>query len=242
MSDRGQREKQDRAQRDAARLAHARLKIWLAPSFPVGSFAYSHGLEKAVERGWIKNRATLEAWLHDLIAHGALSNDLIILAVIWRAAHEQRWTDVASTAALAAALQPSAERYLEATQQGASFIDQINAAWPHAAPFWADVAPDTVPTHAAAVGFATARHNIGLADTLDAYANAFIGTLTSAAIRLSIIGQTDAQRIAASLLPALLAKAAAAETATLDDLGSATWASDLASLQHETQQTRLFRS
>ena len=45
---------------------HVLLQVWLSPSFPVGAFAYSHGLEKAVELGWVTNRSTLQAWLDDL--------------------------------------------------------------------------------------------------------------------------------------------------------------------------------
>jgi urease accessory protein len=77
---------------------------------------------------------------------------------------------------------------------------------------------------------------------LDAYAVAFIGTLGSAAIRLGVIGQSDAQRVVAALMDRILAASAFAQVSTLDDLGAATWRSDLASLQHETQHTRLFRS
>jgi len=81
-----------------------------------------------------------------------------------------------------------------------------------------------------------------VADVLRAYAIAFVGNLLSAAIRLSIIGPTESQQLLAQLTPDLIAVAASAETATLEDLGSATWRSDLASLLHETQHTRLFRS
>ena len=62
------------------------------------------------------------------------------------------------------------------------------------------------------------------------------------AIRLSVIGQTDAQRITSALLNSALQAATWAQATTIDDLGAAAWRSDIASLQHETQHTRLFRS
>ncbi len=227
----------------AAQSARGRalLQIWLSPSFPVGGYAYSHGLEKAVENGWVSDRPTLEAWLGDLIELGALRNDLILLAASWRASKGIAGPALVEVASLAVALQPSAERHLEATQQGASFIAQFETAWPADAVSWA-AAPGVTPTLAVAVGFAAAAHEIGLEDALQAFGVAFIGALTSAAIRLSVVGQTDAQRVTAALLERVLSVAAAAARSTLDDLGGAAWRSDLASMQHETQHTRLFRS
>jgi urease accessory protein len=66
--------------------------------------------------------------------------------------------------------------------------------------------------------------------------------LVSAAVRLGPIGQTDGQRILAALMPTIRETAKRASDSTLDDLGSAAFRSDLASLRHETQYTRLFRS
>ena len=108
----------------------AQLLVWLSPAFPVGAFAYSHGLEKAVEKGLIKDRPTLGAWLEDLIDHGSLRNDLILLAAAWRAATRQNAAELSEIAELAAAFQPSAERRLETITQGGSFLLQIDAAWP----------------------------------------------------------------------------------------------------------------
>ncbi len=220
----------------------AQLLVWLSPAFPVGAFAYSHGLEKAAEKRIVTDRASLGAWLEDLIALGSLRNDLIVLAAAWRAASVQSATDLASVAELAAALQPSAERRLETITQGGSFLMQIDAAWPCAAVglLRAAYAGDTA--YPVAVGVAAAGHNLPLAPTLLGYGMAFVGNLISASIRLSVIGQTDGQRLTAALLPALQDAATQAATSTLDDIGSATFAADLASMQHETQYTRLFRS
>ena len=93
-----------------------------------------------------------------------------------------------------------------------------------------------------AVGSVAAGHGVSLGATLSAYALAFIGNLVAAAVRLSIVGQTDGQRVIAALLPALETAASYAATAGVDDLGGAAFRSDIASLAHETQYTRLFRS
>ena len=241
MSDPGRRNEERDARRKRA-SAQALLQIWYSPAFPIGAFAYSHGLEAAVDRGWVKNRPTLEPWLTDLVMHGSLRNDLILLAEAWRAtaaADTQRLTEVAD---LSAALQPSAERHLEATQQGRSFLETIASAWPADAPLPIGELKDRDIVLAVAVGIAASAHDISLPDVLRAHAIAYVSNLTSAAIRLSIIGQTDAQQILAALMPALMMQAENAEPATLDDIGGATWRSDLASMLHETQYSRLFRS
>jgi urease accessory protein len=220
----------------------AQLLVWLSPAFPVGAFAYSHGLEKAVEKGLIKDRATLGAWLEDLIALGSLRNDLIVLAAAWRAANRHNAAELSEVAELAAALQPSAERRLETITQGGSFLLQIDAAWPCATVGLLRAAHAGDVAYPVAVGVTAAGHALPLAPTLLGYGLGFVGNLLSASIRLSVIGQTDGQRLTAALLPQLQEAATRAADSTLDDIGSATFAADLASMQHETQYTRLFRS
>ena len=218
------------------------LQIWLSPSFPAGAFAYSHGLERAVEAGLITDRASLAGWIADLVAAGSIRNDLILAAVAWRAVAADDISAQREAAELAAALHPSAERRLESITQGGSFCDAVAAAWPTPAVNRLRVVWDGGIAYAIAVATAAAGHGVGLVPLLDAYAAAIAGNLNSAAIRLSVIGHSDAQRVVAGLLPALSAAARAAAVSTLDDLGSATWSADLCSLEHETQYTRLFRS
>jgi urease accessory protein len=226
----------------AGRQGRALLQVWLSPSFPVGAFAYSHGLEKAAEQGWIKDRETLEAWLHDLVCHGGLRNELIFLAEAYRCAARGDRGGLQHLAELSSALQPTAERYLEATQQGQSFLIQISAAWATAADQLAEIFAETQPSLPVVLGVAAEAHAIALDDTALAYAVSFTSNLLSAAVRLSVIGQTDGQRVMAALMPTIGTVAASAAQGRLDDLGSAAFCSDLASMQHEAQYTRLFRS
>jgi urease accessory protein len=221
----------------------ALLHVWLSPSFPVGAFAYSQGLEQAVERGWVRDAAMLQAWLEDLVMHGSLGNDLVLLAAAWRATAEGNAAALRAVAILSVALQPSAERHLETTQQGRSFIGAMASAWPcPATAKLEDLLRETDIGYPVAVGSATAGHGIALDDTLSAYALAFVSNAASAAIRLSVIGQTDGQRVVAALVPAIGIAVQRASRSSLDDLGSATLRADIASLAHETQYSRLFRS
>jgi urease accessory protein len=226
----------------AAPCVDARLLVWLSPSFPVGAFAYSHGLELAADRGWINDRGGVEAWLADLVEMGSLRNDLILLATSWRAVTAGDWQHLADVNALALALQPSSERRLEIVTQGNAFLSTMAAAWPCESLNPARAALHGDVAYPVAIGAAAAAHGLALDGTCLAFGIAFVSGLVSAAIRLSLVGQTDGQRIIAALMPALGRAANAGSTAKLDDIGGATLRSDLASLAHETQYSRLFRS
>jgi urease accessory protein len=93
-----------------------------------------------------------------------------------------------------------------------------------------------------AVGVASAGHRLALTQTLEAYLMAFVTNLVSAAVRLVPLGQTDGTKIIASLAPLAREVAARAARSTLDDVGGAALRSDISSMRHETQYTRLFRS
>jgi urease accessory protein len=218
------------------------LIIWLSPSFPVGAFAYSHGLELAADRGWVRNGDDLAAWLTELVRNGSLRNDMTLLSAASRAVAASDSAALKSVNELALALQPSAERHLETVTQGNAFLSTLVAAWPAGR---LQTVADTVRgdiAYPVAVGAGTSAHRIPLDGVLYAFGIAFVTNLVSAAIRLSIVGQTDGQRVIASLMSPIAEAALAAETATLDDIGSATLRADLASLAHETQYSRLFRS
>ncbi|AMJ59263.1 urease accessory protein UreF [Bosea sp. PAMC 26642] len=221
---------------------HLPLMVWLSPSFPVGAFAYSHGLEWAYEVGDLHDAPTLSDWLGALVEQGSLRNDLILFATAFRAAKAGDAAALGEAAELALALANSAERRLETVTQGNAFVVAGRAAWPCEAFAMLSAAWSQDVAYPVAVAVASAGHDIPLRPALEAYGLAFVANLVSASVRLGIIGQTDGQRITAGLVPALHGAAAGAEAASLDDLGSCTLRSDLASLRHETQYSRLFRS
>ena len=218
------------------------LMIWLSPAFPVGSFAYSHGLEAAVAVGAIGDRRQAEDWLRDLLACGGPRNDSILLAAAWRVATAHDMAALAEVNDLALALAGSRERHLETSAQGNAFMVTMLAAWdrPLLRRARAAIADDFA--YPVAVGIGAAAHGVELLATLRGFTVAVVSTLCSALVRLGVIGQTDAQRILAALMPDIIALADAALHATLDDLGGAAFGSDLAAMAHETLDTRLFRS
>ena len=225
------------AEIDAAALQ--KLMAWLSPSFPVGAYSYSHGLEWAIEDGTVRNAETLAAWIADVLAHGGGRND----AIFFVAAYNSEGAALRDIAELAAAFQPSKERHLETTAQGRAFLKAVTAAWPNARLTLAEAAlAGTEVPYPVAVAAAAAAHDVPLLPALTTTLSAFVANLVSAGVRAIPIGQSDGQRTIAALMPAVAATAEAALTLTLDDLGGAALRADIASMKHETQYTRLFRS
>jgi urease accessory protein len=220
-----------------------KLLAWLSPAFPVGGYSYSHGLEWAVEDGTVTNAASLEAWLTDILRHGAGRTDAIVFLHAWRAADAGDTAALSEIAGLAAAFQPSRERHLESTAQGRAFLAAVGAAWPaeRLAPLAAAL-PDPAAPYPVAVAIAIAAHGIPATAALAAFLNGFVANIVSAGVRAIPIGQTEGLRIVAALGPTIDAVIAEAATASLDDLGGTALRADIASMKHETQYTRLFRS
>ena len=225
---------------ETARAFPVELLVWFSPGFPVGGFAYSQGLETAVAKGWVSDRDNLANWFSALLSHGALRNDLILINLVMSAADENAITQLAK---LAAALQPSAERAAEALDQGENFRKAYAAGWAQVAgaehETTAFSGPITLPV---AVALAAQAHRIAPLAVLETFAVSQVNNLVSAAIRLGVIGQFGAQQLIAEMMPELRATAGHAVTATVDDLGTASFGADLATMLHETQQPRLFRS
>jgi urease accessory protein len=219
-----------------------RLMAWLSPAYPIGAFSYSGGIEWAVEAGDITDAATLRQWLAVVIADGGGFCDAVFLAHAHRAAAACDDVALRAVVELAAAFAPSKERHLETTAQGRAFLDTTREAWPAPALDRLPAIWDGAVALPVAVGVAGAGHGIALDAVLHGYLQAFAANLVSAGVRLIPLGQTDGQRMLAALEPVVRTTAERALAAGLDDLGSASFRADLASMRHETQHTRLFRS
>jgi len=219
----------------AGQASLLRLLAWLSPAFPVGSFSYSHGLEFAVEDGTVTDAESLRGWVATLLESGSAWNDAVLLAEAWRLAAAGSPLD--EVAALAEALAGSSERHLESIAQGTSFLV--------AATNWKTDPMPTLPracAYCVAVGATAGATGVDVRQVLAAWLQAFVSNQLQVAIRLSVIGQVDAAASLAAFEPDILAASARAETSTLDDLGSSTLCAEIASMRHEIQYSRLFRS
>ena len=210
-----------------------RLMSWLSPSFPVGAFSYSHGIEYAVEAGLVRDEDSLRGWIAAGLAHefGPVSGAML------RTSHEAK-DRVALAEALeeARAFVPTLEFELEHRAQGEAFMTAFRAAWGDK-----DLQQGWTP-YPSAVGIATAASGVPLRPALIAFFHSVVSNLISAGIRTIPLGQTAGQRVLAALQPAVIA--AADDTLRRDkrDIGSAAPMFEWTSIQHETQYTRLFRS
>ena len=219
-----------------------RLMAWLSPAYPVGAFSYSGGIEWAVESGDITNAETLKRWLAVVMAEGGGFCDAVFFTHAHRAIEANDGKALRAVAELAAAFAPSKERHLETTAQGRAFVEATRAAWPCAALDRLAAAWDGPVAYPVAVGVAAAGHGVAVEPALAAYLHAVVANLISAGVRLIPLGQTDGQRLLAAFEPIVSSTAARALATPLDQVGGAAFRADLASMLHETQYTRLFRS
>jgi urease accessory protein len=220
----------------------APLLLWLSPAFPVGAFAYSHGLEWAYEAGDVIDPASLAAWLADLARFGAPRLDATLFVHAFRAAAAADWPALDAVNELAVALAGSAERRLETTAQGAAFRVAARAAWDCEALARLSARDGAPLAYPIAVAAAASGCGMALSRAAEAFVVGQFANLVSAATRLGIVGQTAGLKILAAILPDLSALAREAAGASLDDLGACALRSDIAAMRHETQYSRLFRS
>ena len=206
------------------------LTQWLSPSYPVGAFSYSHGLETAISEGLIGDADTLFDWLSDLLRFGSGKTDAVLLVAACRASNPLELKDISD---IAEALCPSRERRSETLQQGAAFVRTTNAVMEM------ELASGPYPV---VVGAAASLKKIDLETTAYMYLHAFVSNLISAAVRLVPLGQTDGQKCLSRLSGVCRGVAGKALESSVADLGSCSFASDIMSMRHETQRTRLFQS
>jgi len=222
-----------------------RQQSWLSPAFPTGSYSYSHGIEWAVEAGDIHNRESLVDWLDADLCYGSGRNEAIFFMEAWRRATDDDRGKLLEIAELAAAFRGTSEFALESSQQATACLATLRRVWPDPllkalSELLSDLG--VAPALSVVLGIRAAKQDIPANLALPAFLQSYLANLVTAGVRLVPLGQTDGQLCIADLEPAVLATAAEAEHATIDDLGSAGFMIDLASVSHETQYTRLFRS
>ncbi len=230
-----------------------RLLTFLSPAFPIGAFTYSHGLEQVIDAGSVASSSELQAWLEDILCFGAGRSDAILMSEAFLAADAGEADKVRELAELGLALQPSKERHLEASAQGTAFVDTVKASWlPDeqlpAGRVFHDLAGLEITNglsewpYPVALGLVSAAHELPRDAAVTAFLQAFAANLISVAVRAVPLGQNEGQRVLATLEAVIFKIATDAMAGSLDDLGTSTFLADIASMAHETQYSRLFRS
>jgi len=203
-----------------------RLTQWLSPAFPLGAFAYSHGLEQAVAAGEVTDPQMLEAWLADILDYGAGWNDAVLLSLT------RRGEDAARMAALARALAPTRERWQETEAQGRAFAATVQA-------LGVTCAPAALPV---AVGQAARGLALDDAQVIALYLHGFASNLVSAGVRFIPLGQSDGQKVLAALHGRIAALAERAANAGEEDLATSAFRADIGAALHEEMEVRIFRT
>lgn len=216
------------AMRMAESADRLRLVQKLSPAFPIGSFAYSQGLETAMATGEVSTAGELREWVSDILTRGSGRLDAVFVA---------RARDIAADpdqlADLAYAYAPSAERALELREQGRAFsalcsgIDGI------------DRPPLPYPV---AVGLATRHLAVSTAEVVALWMMGLANQLVSAAVRFIPLGQTEGQSVLAALAPLVAILADELANADIADIAATTPGADLAAMHHETLSVRIFRT
>jgi urease accessory protein len=211
------------------------LFAWFSPAFPTGAFAYSQGLEAAADDGALTGEDDLRDWLEDVIVHGAGWSDAVLMNLAHGARDSPRLAQVAE---LGRALAPSRERWMESVGQGEAFGIAVREGWPRLAP---PAALADLPLPVAA-GWCSAALGVSAASAIEAYLTGLASNLISAAVRLSLCGQSGGLRIIAPLGQVIAGIAARAARAGEDDLGVCALGADISSLRHEAMSGRVFQS
>lgn len=202
------------------------LSQLLSPSFPVGGFAYSKGLETAIDDGLITDGISLQDWVSDLMEHGSLRNDAVLLNLAYADPDSKR------VDAVACAFAASRERLVETDLQGAAFCDTVRDVW------GLELGWLCYPV---AVGRVARMLTLDPELTAAMYAQAFVANMAAAAMLLVPLGQTDGQVVQTALNPMCLSLAAETQGASEDDLNSFAFLSDIMAMRHEAQSPGIFR-
>ena len=160
------------------------LLTWFSPSFPIGSYAYSHGLEYAIESKIVKNTSDLSDWISDFLNYGTCYNDGIIISNAYDAVTKNNFKELEKISLIAKAFKPTKEISLESYQQGVSFAHAVSKSL-NSKKFdkLITIINENI-SYVIAVACAGAVCNINKLDLVNAYFHAFISNLISAALRL----------------------------------------------------------
>jgi urease accessory protein len=204
-----------------------RLAQLLSPAFPIGAFAHSQGLETAIDQGHVDSAASLQDWIRMVLTHGSGHMDAVFVSLA-----RQNALPMQDLADLYHAMAATAERAQEADELGQGFQSLLAALG----------TPQPALPYALALGLATRDLALPPAEILGLMLQTLATQLIFVAIRFKPMGQAQGQQVLAALNPCIAELAAKLATATLADLHSFTPGADMASMRHETQTVRIFRT
>ena len=226
----------------ATSTEHLLQLMWLAsPALPVGGFAYSEGIEGAVDAGTISGESDACAWLLDQLHLSLARSDLAVLAQAVQAWRQQDHERVAALNRWVLQTRESSELRAQTEQMGRSLLEWLRN-HTTASPDQIDLLATAHPTYPIAFSLAASATGAPLRDCVLAYAFGWAENMVQATIKAVPLGQSAGQRILSALTAAI--PGAVDHAMTLDDDNRQAFSPMLAitSARHETQYSRLFRS
>jgi urease accessory protein len=218
--------------------------LWLlqlaSPALPVGAYSYSEGLETLVENGVIVSDKLLKDWLTAELRYGAIRIEAAVLVRAYHAVQNRDLNELSLWNRRLSAMRETEEMRNSSLQMGRSLIQLLVKLQPDIK-FICDGVGFSC-NYAVAFAIAVSYSQINIQAALLAYLHSWVGNLITAGIKLIPLGQTAGQQLLIDLQPLL--NSAVEEILQLedDDLSACSWGLSLASMQHETLYTRLFRS
>ena len=202
------------------------LQTWFSPAFPTGAFSYSHGLESAIQDNLVKDADGLKSWVDSLLSHGSGRNDGLFLKAAYKGVDEAN--------DLCLALSGSKERLRETMELGQAFSRLVRASY--------DVNLPDQTAYPVAIGMTAQQIGLDLTLTLQSYLQAFASNLISVGVRTIPIGQQSGQDCLIGLYPVVENMTKKIKSESLNELGTATFVSDIMAMKHENAVPRIYRT
>ena len=201
------------------------LQTWFSPSFPVGSFSYSHGLEAMINDNLVKSKEDILDYLKCILKHGTGKNDIILMKYTYQGEELNE---------LALSLCPSKERKIESIEIGNAFRKVLADSW--------DFKIQENTAYPIAVAKAAKHFNIPLNLTLVSYLQSFASNLINVCIKHIPIGQKIGQDCIIQTYDLIRELEKESENLNLEDLGGICFNSDIYSIKHENLKTRIYKT
>ncbi|TAF10060.1 MAG: urease accessory protein UreF [Nostocales cyanobacterium] len=228
---------------EAITLTHSNFLSILqlaSPALPVGAYGYSEGLEMLVENGTINNIKSLKDWLEAELKYGSIRIDGAVMIRALEAARIGDLENLKRWNLWLSAVRDTEELRAASWQMGRSLLQLLSKITPEILPLATAVGYPC--NYAIAFGIACAHWQINIHAALLAYLHSWTNNLITAGVKLIPLGQTAGQEMLLELQTLLNITMLEILTLEDDNLACCSWGLSLASMQHETQYTRLFRS
>lgn len=207
-----------------------------SPSLPIGGFAWSQGLEAAIELGWLQNVEDLHAWLRAGLEQNFARQELPLLL---RMRNAEGQDEIADWNGRSLAMRETAELRLEDVQTGRALMRLSHSLGMDVAGTWP---PQEDIGYLAAFALTCRHHGIAFAPAATGFIWSWLDNQVAAAIKLMPLGQTAGQLLIEQLTPAIPDIIARASQVDDEDIGISLPGQVMASMLHEIQYSRMFRS